>query len=372
MSLSDIHATQADRHGGNPRAARERYAFPSGPILDFSASINPLGLPEGLEESLREALHDLAAYPDPDCTAMRAALSCHAGLPADWILPGNGASELLHLWFQTERPRRVLLTAPSFLEYERAARINGSEPVWFPLKAESGFRPDWHAWNAALGDLTPNEDAVVFCNPCNPTSVLSSGPAWHAFLSEAARRRIRVLVDEAFIELTARGTADSVAPLLPSLPGVSVLRALTKVFALPGLRIGYLLADPERLAAMRDRQIPWSVNALAQKAACIVPHAAAFLDRTRAWAAEEPRRLADGLNRLPGWQAVAPDANFILSDIRGTGLTADDLQHILAPEGILIRNASGFRGLSPHHLRLAVRSHTENDRLQETLQAVLL
>ena len=370
--MDKIQHTQADRHGGNPLAAQARYAFPDGPLLDFSASINPLGLPDGLEECLSAAVADLVHYPDPDCTALRTAHTGYTGMPPEWILPGNGASELLHLWFQAEKPRRVLLTAPSFLEYERAARLAGSETVWYRLPAENGFRPDWNALTEALDALSSNTDAVVFCNPCNPTSVLSRGPEWHAFLAEASRRNLRVLVDEAFIELTAAGTKDSIAPLVPTLPGLSVLRALTKVFALPGLRIGYLLAAPENLAALRDLQIPWSVNTLAQRAGCMLPQAEPFLASTRAWAAEEPHRMAQALNRLPGWQAVRPDANFILSDIRGTGLTAEMLQASLAPHGFLIRNASGFRGLTPYHVRLAVRSRDENDRLLESLQAVIL
>ncbi len=358
------------QHGGDIRTARAQYPFPEGPLLDFSSSINPLGIPDALHTILMDSLSDLSRYPDPACTELRAHLSRHVGLPESCILPGNGASELLHLWFQTIRPRRILLLSPSFLEYERAANLFGAEIRWFALEQANGYRYSPDALRLALED---NIDACILCNPNNPTSVLTERSQLEPLLERAALSGIRMLVDETFIELTRDGRAASLCDRIPEYAGLMVLGALTKIFALPGLRIGYLLGQEKELARLRERQVPWSVNALAQRTGEVLPLSSDFFQQTRDWLVQEQEYMREQLAKLPGVAVTNPDANFLLLDFSGVegGLSANHLQCLLAPHGLLIRNASGFPGLGPSHVRVAIRSHADNVRLIVALQCIL-
>lgn len=204
-------------------------------------------------------------------------------------------------------------------------------------------------------------DLLILCNPHNPTGRLLS-PAEVLRLVDGTEAT--VVVDEAFIDLTDPGEAASVLPWVGQRPNLVVLRSLTKFYAMPGLRVGYAVAQAEWVAALDRTRDPWSVGSLAQAAALAAFEDAAYAARTRSWIHQERPFLAEALASLPGYAVAPPAANFIL--VRCPGPTWA-LQERLGPRGILVRDCRSFAGLTDRHMRLAVRSRAENLRLLEAL-----
>lgn len=338
-------------HGGDVYAAAARWGLRPEQFLDFSANINPLGPPPGALAAAQAALAGVAQYPEPFARALRATLARRHGLPEEAILVGNGAAEVLHLFLRQAAGRRVALPEPGFAEYARAARSAGATVL--PVPHDQPEPPD----GLERGDWW------VLCNPHNPTGHLFTP---EQIMEQARRSRATLLVDEAFIDLTEAGEGGSVIRFTPAITNLVVVRSLTKFYALPGLRVGYAAAPPALVARLDATRDPWSVSGVAQAAALAALADEEYAGRTRSWLQAERGFLAAGLAALPGYEVLAPSANFVL--VRAPE-PAHRLQERLGPQGILIRDCRSFAGLTPFHVRLAVRSRAENLRLLEALRS---
>ena len=351
--------TQA--HGGNLRWASEHYGNPPGGWLDFSANINPLGVPKVLKKELHRIVEEeLEHYPDPDCKHLREVLAHYHGLASKNVLCGNGASELLQLALEIWPPGPYLLPVPSFVDYEQALMRGGHQPVFFPLQAAKGFVPDLEELHKGLAQC----QGLVLGNPNNPTSVLLPRSELVSILATGKH----ILVDEAFLELTCAGEDNSLAGYVREYPNLILVRAFTKSLAIPGLRLGYALGEENTLQLMKGRQVPWSVNRGALAVGDIFQQLKGYRDKTALWLRRELDFLWRQLNHLPGITAYQPATNFILCRYGGK---VSLLQEALAQRGILIRPCENFRGLDQHYFRVAVRSRRENQRLLFTLEEVL-
>ena len=329
-------------HGGSP-AAR-------GPALDFSASINPLGPPDAVLRALRRALPSVARYPDPGCPVLAAALAALHGVAADQVVVGNGSSELIQALPRAVRARRAAIAEPTYTEYLRASLLAGAE-----VEHWLGEGDDF-----ALGPFDPaGADLVWLCNPNNPT-----GSLWdRAELIDwiLAFPRTVFAVDEAFLPFGTREALLSLIPELHRLPNLVVLRSLTKLYALPGLRLGYAVAHRELAERLRGQLPPWSVNVLAQTAGLAALSDGNFLLRTYRWAEEEGSFLRRRLAELPYLRPLESRTVFVL--LRLQGCTAARLTAVLRERGILVRDASNFVGLDRHYVRISFRAPEDNRRL---------
>lgn len=339
------------RHGGIPPG--------EGTVLDFSASINPLGPPRSVLRALRRELPAIARYPDPACRDLVQRLAEQHRVEPDQVVVGNGSNELIHAVARTFRPRRVAIAEPTYTEYLRASQLVGA---------------DVDHWLAAgeYFDLDPFDpegaDLVWLCNPNNPTGRLWPTGALLPWIE--GHRHTLFVVDEAFLSFRVDEAEHSAIPLLERVPNLVVVRSLTKVYALPGLRLGYAVASPARAAHVREQLAPWSVNALAQIAGRAALEDDGFLRQTRAWLPAERETLARWLNGLACDLEVTPSgACFLLLRLRG--VTSAWLTRALLRRGIAVRDASNFVGLDDHYVRVAVRLPEENRRLREELGAVL-
>jgi len=348
-------------HGGDIYGLARELGLPPEELLDFSASINPLGFPPGLPAALAHALAEVVHYPDRTCTALRRELAACHGLSPEQILVGNGSTELIYLLPRALRPRRGLIVAPAFSEYEKALRAAGAEVRWHLTREEEGF--------TLRGPLDSQGAELVFlANPASPSGALLSPEE----LSEQVRRLTAagavVVLDEAFIDFVEEA---SLKTSLPRCPRLVILRSFTKFFGIPGLRLGYLLAAPELLAQVARVQEPWSVGTLAQAAgrACLADPA--FMARTREVVARERERLFEELAALPGLKPFPAQANYLLVKITVPGLSAARLRRRLLFRGLIIRDASNFTGLDERFFRVAVRTGPENQRLVAALEEVL-
>lgn len=353
-------------HGGNIYAASRRTGIPPEKIIDFSASINPLGIPEGAARLVSGRLDRLTHYPEPYSEGLSIRIAARLGVPDGMVICGNGSTELIYLVPRVLMAAKVLITAPTFGEYERACRNAGaSEIVSLSLNGEQGFEISPEAFIEAMsGGSAPRTgqkacDLAFLCNPNNPTGRLI-GKAGVLQIAQAAKELgCLLVVDEAFIDYCP---AESVVGGIENNPYLAVLRSMTKFYALPGLRIGYGVFHPEMAGRVMAYKEPWTVNALAQEAATAVLEDAAFEENSLAVMDEEKSYLEAGLARV-GIDFVPSRANYYLLKVDGGREVASTLEQ----KGIMVRDCSSFAKLDGTYLRIAVRSRHENERLLSEL-----
>ncbi|MCR5295278.1 MAG: threonine-phosphate decarboxylase CobD [Lachnospiraceae bacterium] len=339
-------------HGGDWAGFAEAYGREA---LDFSANINPLGLPEGARRAAEEALLRADRYPDPLCRKLRAALAAHHRVPADYIVCGAGAADLIYRLGTALRPKTALLLAPAFSEYERALAPWGCEIRRYMLRKENDFRLD----ESFLDAISPGLDLLVLCEPNNPTGVTTDPALLRRILRRCRERKVLLAADECFLPFLSKPCS-----LIGELGegGLLIFRAFTKFYAMAGLRLGYCLTDEPYLAAKLSRcGQPWAVTEAAAEAGIAALLDRAYAEASRRLIGEQREALAGGLRAL-GLTVVPGEANFLLFFSKDA-----ELGEKLARDGILIRDCADYEGLSRGCFRIAVRTASENERLLEVL-----
>lgn len=397
--MRDHLATLPIQHGGNQSAIRARLRLGNRPLLDFSAPLNGLGPPMGAMAAVRRTIDSIGRYPEPGAPRLVERLAEFHGIPSDRILIGAGTTELICLVAQALRDD-LLHTAkasgdadlpvshleePTYGEYKRACAQNGLRTqVW-----EShllGWEQDF---------LPRGASGIVWTgHPNNP-----SGRAWDRDrlldLIDGAPDGYTV-VDEAYLPFLPDEAARTVVPAVVDRENLIVMRSMTKIYAIPGLRIGYAVASPTMVARLKSCQQPWSVTTAAEAAAHASVDDDEYLQRTIELIATESSRLTDRLWDIPGlrpaWpgperpRSAPPTANFVLASLVDTDWTSLLLQDALAKRGLLVRECSNYSGLEPGglvtgpgglafetrgHVRFCVRTSGENDMLVATLNEVM-
>ena len=338
--------------------------------LDFSANINPLGLPAGVKEALNRCIAKggCSVYPDSRCRGLRQALGAYYHVPESWILCGNGAADLIFGLAQALRPRRALLMAPSFSEYGKALLGAGCRTEYFYLKEEEGFVPDMDGFCRRIEEGA--YELVFFCNPNNPTGI-SAGREEVLAAARACRRAGTFLaVDECFLEFLEDGREKSLIPCLAELTGVMVFGAFTKMYAMAGLRLGYALCrDEDLLGKMCGGRQPWPVSGPAQAAGEAALKEEAYRRESRRMIGRERQRLAEGIGRL-GFRVYSSEANFLFFKDMGPG-PDQWLCRALLEKGILIRGCGNYPGLDGSYYRVCVRCGEENQELLRKMEAAV-
>lgn len=360
--------TNVDFHGGNIHAAARESGRSLRQLMDFSASVNPLGPSPRAVRAIQSALAHLVHYPDPDCVALREALAKRCGLMAECFLIGSGLSELIQLLPAALSIRRALVIGPTFSEYVRAVRLHGGQVSRLDAARSEQYQPPLRETLSVLDAARHSVDAVFVCNPNSPTGQAVSHGELSELVRGAERRGVWVVLDEAFVDYCEeRSLLRDVAEH----SRLIVLRSFTKFYALPGLRIGYLAGAPEVVRRIRDRQPPWSVNALAQAAALASVTDVRHVSRSLAFMRAERPRLVRQLEELPDVRVYPSAANFLMVELT-SWMMAATLAGVLRREGILIRDCSRVPGLTEQTVRIAVRTSRENRRLVAAFRRALL
>jgi len=350
-------------HGGNTREAAEKLGIAPEMLLDFSANINPAGMPASLRRALQHGWQLAERYPDAEYAALYRALAQHHRVPASWLLAGNGETEAIFALVSTLAPRKAMLITPGFAEYRRALEMTGSEIVAFPLREEEG----WQLTDALLDKLTPDLDCLFLCTPNNPTGLVPDEALLDAISLRCKTLGIALVLDEAFMGFIADRAG--FIPKLAGNPHLWVLRSLTKFYAIPGLRLGYLLSsDEESVARMRRRQMPWSINAFAALAGEVILQDTDYQQASMQWLARERPWLLAALKTVPGLTLWEGQANYLFLRCDAPDVA---LQHALLQQHILIRSCANYPGLDARYYRVAVRSRSENEKLVAALHRVL-
>ncbi|WP_365931382.1 aminotransferase class I/II-fold pyridoxal phosphate-dependent enzyme [uncultured Intestinimonas sp.] len=353
-------ALKESTHGGDLVSARVLWA---GEVLDFSANLNPLGMPEGVRRAAAEGVEEAVHYPDPLCRALSAAIARRDGVAPGQVLCGNGAADLVFRLAFSEGPRRALVTAPTFSEYEAAVSAAGCTVVRHILDRARNF----DLTGAVLDELTPELDLAFFCTPNNPTGRVIDRGLLEAILEKSRAAGVRLVVDECFLALSDGGEAAGLAGYLEPYPNLLLLRAFTKSYAMPGLRLGYCLsADGALLDRISRCAQPWSVSAPAQAAGLAAAAEPSHPRLARALIARERSRLMRALEGL-GLEVIPSAANYLL--FRAPGIT--DLRERLLRRGVLIRSCADYPGLGEDDYRIAVRLQEENEQLIRAMKEAL-
>ncbi len=371
-------------HGGNLAWAATLAGCPAAAILDFSASISPLGPPESALDAIRSHLSSLTAYPDPDYGELRAALGEALNVDPDWILPGNGSAELL-TWaaLDLSKLEATYLVTPAFGDYSRALLAFGARVLDCPLDLKS---LDAGAGNGLVTDdlsvsnrsfVSPSlclpvplaidadrRRGLLLNNPHNPTGLLFGREAIRPYLEHLPL----VVVDEAFMDFLPPSERPSLIDAVEEFPNLVILRSLTKFYSLPGLRMGCAIAHPDILRRWQLQRDPWPVNTLAAAATAAVLRDTVFERQTWDWLPVARQELFEGLADLPGLRPFPGAANFLLVE---SSVSVSVIQKsLLERHRILIRDCLSFPELGDRFFRVAVRSRADNLRLIAGLKEV--
>ncbi|MDO5100839.1 MAG: aminotransferase class I/II-fold pyridoxal phosphate-dependent enzyme [Eubacteriales bacterium] len=371
------------RHGGDIYRNRVQ--------LDISVNCNPLGLPIAVKRAAEASISDCEAYPDARCESLRLALAQSQRLPAAWYVFGNGAASLLYQSLQALRPKRVLLPAPGFVEYERAAESVGAVCTFFDSLAQpyyteavvtDGTKRDTKRYinrytkrDTTLPTLeealTEDIDLVFLCSPNNPTGQLVNGGDLTELLERLSNRHTVLLLDECFMDLVEPEQAARHSLLaqwqmkrMSLSQRVILLKAFTKTYAMPGLRLGYAVVPDSALReSLLGQQPTWEVSIPAQAAGLAAIAQTSYLEEARRLIAGERERLVRALCSL-GLTVVPSEANFLLFH------SPLPLYRRLLEQGILIRDCSDYHGLTEGWYRLCVSLPEKNEIVIQALEDI--
>ncbi len=351
-------------HGGNVYEMARRFNLAQEDIVDFSASVSPLGIPKKVMAAVQASLVMLTHYPDPDCIEFRQAVAQKHGVERANVLAANGAAEIIYLIARMVRPARTLIPYPTFIEYECAVRSVGGEIAGIAFQQQGSqfvIRRD-----EFLGSI-PGSNLIFICNPNNPTGTIWRFNELMEIIEVGQAHDCLIVIDEAYLDLAENGDRHSLVGQIDNYYNLIVIKSLTKVYALPGLRIGYAVAPPHLIQALSVLRDPWSVNALAQAAGTAALQEVDYLVQLQGLVQRERQYLYEQLASIPGLTVYDPTANFILADAGIAGITTGELQQALARQGLFIRDCTGFNGLGRGFFRIAVRTRADNQRLIDAI-----
>ena len=350
-------AAKLPPHGGDVWAYRETYGRDP---VDFSANGNPLGPSPRALEAARAALAVADRYPDPACRELRGALARACGVDEASVICGAGASDVIWRLAGALAPRRALVCAPTFSEYENALATRGCAVRRHALLREEGFA----LTSRVCEDIEPGTDVVFLCEPNNPTGLVSPRALVERVLARCEEVGALLVVDECFGGFLPDPAAHTMRGFVGAHPRLLVLGAATKLYGLAGLRLGWgLCSDGALLARMREAGPAWPVSSVAQAAGVAALLDADFLRATRELVARERPRLAAGL-AAAGCRVLPGQANYLFFEA-----PVPDLAARLARRGVMVRDCANYPGLRPGDCRAAVRRPQENDVLLAAIDA---
>lgn len=327
-------------------------------VIDFSANINPLGLPRGVKIALMDSIDLAVHYPDVRCEDLCKRLAKYYGIKKDYILCSNGAADIIFAIAAALKPKKALILAPGFAEYEQALRANDAKIFCYRLKEEQGFilKEDF------LNAITKEIDIVFLCNPNNPTGEVIPKEFMMRIIEACKKNKTILVIDECFTSFLENKEEISVIKEVEKNDNLIVINAFTKLYAMPGIRLGFAVVGNKKMIEMINKVTqPWSVSVLAQKAGIAALEQKEYVAKTKELIKNERSYLIHELSEC-GFHIYGSKANYIF--FKGQ----KGLFHLCLEEGILIRDCSNYRGLEEGYYRVAIKGHEENKKLVEVLK----
>ncbi len=347
-------------HGGNIYKKAKEMGIREEDILDFSANISPLGLPDHIKEAMLHAIEGTVNYPDPDCTSLREAIGKADGVSPEHISCGNGGADLLYRIAFGLQPQKALIPVPAFVEYEEALSAAGTRMEYYFMEEDFTIKED------ILGQITDDLDFLVICNPNNPTGILTDRSLIFQVLEKAQQSGTIVMIDECFLEICQNEKAYTLKPFLSRYTNLIILKSFTKMYAIPGVRLGYVLSENKEILRKINRAgQAWSVSHIAQCAGVAALEHIEYKQQVIRTVAQELSYMKGELKKLP-LLLYDGNANYLFFRVPGM----EDLDKRLEQRGIMIRNCSNYVNLGKDYWRIAVKSHPENERLIGELKTI--
>lgn len=348
------------QHGGDVYSYSEQ--FPGTTPLDFSSNINPRGIPARVRAAMHDAIDLCTQYPDPHCRALRKALGQRWQLDPKYFFCANGAAEIFYRLAACLKPSRALLTAPTFGEYEMALRPTGCDIDFFTLSASEQFR----VTARILDQITDDLSLLILCNPNNPTGCTIDPQLLVQIIERCRAHQTWLILDECFGDFLLDAHAHEMRPWLDQYDRLIIVRAFTKMYAVPGVRLGWCMTkNLDLISELSTSGQPWNVSVIAQACGVAALACTDWEGQTASEIAKSRQKLFSALSDC-GFQVFPGEANYLLfySDCY-------DLREQLMPHGVLIRSCANYRGLGQGYYRVAVKSDADNQILIQTISEVL-
>lgn len=340
----------AVKHGGDLLSYKDSY---EGELIDFSSNINPLGLPKGLDELIMSSLKEIEAYPDIKYRKLKKSVGSYLGCDMDNVLVGNGAVDLIDGF--TKLAKRVLITRPSFAEYEERALVHGK------LVKSIVYKDDFTIDIKSIEEVLEKDDLLILGNPNNPTGLRIDENVLIKIYQLVLSKQAYLLLDEAFFEFVPKDY-DSIELFKKyNYKNIGIIRAATKFFALPGLRLGYGCTSEELKEKVESFQMPWSVNCIADVAGQYIFDQKYYIEASKKYIDEERNFLLEGLANISSIKPYKTHTNYIL--IKLLDLDEEYVFNFLLKRGIIVRKCSSFKTLSSSHIRVAIKDRKNNMKL---------
>lgn len=339
-------------HGGNV------YQYQN--CVDFSANCNPLGTPESVKNAIIESLSHINDYPQVGCAPLKEAIAQYEGVEKSEVICGNGAAEIIFSLCRALKPKKALLPAPTFAEYEQALTSVDCSCSHFFLKEEQDFFME----DSFLKEISKEFNIIFLCNPNNPTGILTKREFLVKVLEKCREHSVFLVVDECFLDFVKEPESYTLKGVLKEYPNLFLLKAFTKRYAMAGVRLGYgLTANRELLEKMESVTQPWNVSSLAQAAGLAALKEREYVKQGRETVFREQEFLKKEMKAL-GFQVFPSEANYIF--FKGE----QNLFEKCVEKGILIRDCSNYPGLKSGFFRIAVKSHEDNKTLLRVLREI--
>lgn len=352
-------------HGANLYEISEMLGVKKGEILDFSSNINPYGASEKGKEAIIKNIDAVSIYPDPDYVGLKKAIGSYCGVKEESIILGSGATELIGALIKSVNPKKTLLLSPAYSEYERELKKIGCHIHEFPYKKEINFQIDIDELLAKIKDA--DYDLIIICNPNNPTGISLDKGKLEMILKNFSGV---LMIDETYIEFTELEKYSG-TPLVEKYPNLFLIRGTSKFFATPGIRLGYaLVAQGELREKVIFYSSLWNINIFAAIMGETMFGDREYIESCRDKILKEREYLQEALSSLKNIKVYKSTSNFILCQITGGDLKAENLREILLKEGMVIRDASKFSGLDKMFFRVCILKNEENRKLINKLEKI--
>lgn len=327
---------------------------------DFSTNINLAGIPQGVMRAACEGVMLSDRYPDTECSDLRKAVGKKLGIPMEQIICGNGAADLIYSICLALKPKKALIPVPAFHEYEQALSVLDCKIEYIPMREEQQFllQEDF------TDRIKEDTDIIFLCNPNNPTGNLIKKDLMHRIIHKCEADGIWLVVDECFMEFVEDWKEYSVIDQCRNVRHLFILKAFTKLYAMPGLRLGYgICGNIELLKRMKEVAQPWNVSIPAQMAGIAALKEDEYVASSLELIKRERNYLIREFQNL-NYRVYGSRANYIFF------CAYPGLYALCLRKGILIRDCSNYRGLREGYYRIAVKKHEDNEQLVKALREV--